>query len=158
MRFVLLLTFLLLAACHITPFRLPNDTSQIVRTKMFLSRYPTELFLRDTLPDKDDFTHFCWKESPALLIATARQKDPIVFDPKEYCDPDKCSCTIPVSKLIAQMTPAFVLKHQQDVCGGGGPPLPPDVRNRLCTAYVARSAGMKVEPIPSEADLAMLRQ
>jgi hypothetical protein len=114
--------------------------------------------LRDVLPGDDDYTHFCWTEGPALLIATAEQKDPIIFDPKEYCDPDRCACTIPASKLVAQMTPTFVLKHKQDVCAGRGPPLRPEIQTQLCTAYVAQSVGMRVEPIPSEAEAAMLRR
>ena len=156
MRYLACLGMLLLIGCDGLPLRFPNDTTITVRMDDHGRRFPTLLKLEDIPPNQTFGSRHCWKDSDAFFLATKNHPDPIVFDPKDFCEPRHCDCEIPVSRLIKRMTPAFVLRHQQDVCSGGGPFLQPDVRTQLCTAYVARTLGVKTAPLPWETDAAML--
>jgi len=89
----------------------------------------------------------------AILLATEQYPDPIVFDPKDFCD-GLCQCDFPVSELLKRMTPSFALRRQQEVCAGGGPFLLSDVRKQLCEAYVARATGNSLSSGPDPAMLA----
>jgi len=56
------------------------------------------------------------------------------------------------------MTPAGVLKRQQDVCGGRVSFLQPGIRTQLCTLYTARSTGDPSAPLLSRELDAMLEE
>jgi len=155
-KYLICISFLVLTGCDGLPLRVPNDTSQTIRIDIHDRRLPTAVELEERKPGEVFGTRRCWKDSDAILLSTRRYPDPIVFDPKKFCDLDYCDCEILVSKLVRQTTPAMVLKNQQDVCAGRGPFLQPDVRTQLCTVYVARTVGDRTLPLPYETDPAML--
>ena len=153
MRYLPCLAVALLAGCDTMPVRVPNDTSQTVRIDIHGRDFPTPIQLEGLYPSLDFGTRHCWEKSDSILLATKEYPDPIVLAPKDFCNPRLCDCDIPVSKLLKQMTPRFVLKRQQAVCAGGGPFLRSDVRVQLCVAYVARAMG---KSLSSGTDPAML--
>jgi hypothetical protein len=149
-----LLALLLRAGCiYHMPMAIENDTPQAVLMDITVRAYPWPVRLEEIKPQRFMNSRHCWKKNDAILLATKQHPDPIVFDPKDFCD-GLCQCDFPVSRLLKQMTPGFTLKRQQEVCGGGGPFLQPDVRKQLCEAYVARATGNSLSSGPDPAMLA----
>jgi hypothetical protein len=141
MRYLAWLALPLLAGCDPLPVVVPNDTSEAVRIDIHGRNFPTPIQLEIVEPGSYFGNRYCWEKNDAIFLATKRHPDPIVFDPKDFCDPDECDCEIPVSKLVKQITPAFALERQQDVCAGRGPYMEPDVRAQLCADYARRATG-----------------
>lgn len=148
---------LLLTGCDALPVVIPNDTRETVEMDIHGRRFPTPVQLEKIQPSLNFGSRYCWKDNDAILLATKSQPDPIALDPKDFCDPDDCDCEIPVSRLVKQMTPSFVLKRQRETCMGRGPVLQPENRAALCEAYVARSVGNKPAALFSWEGDAMLR-
>lgn len=124
-----------LAACDAVPLNVPNDTTQVVQIDIHARRYPTPIQLEEVPPGTPFGSRHCWRESDAILLATPTYRNPIVLDPKDFCDPDDCDCEIPVSQFLKRMTPSFVLNSQFETCAGRGPFLQTNVRAKLCAAY-----------------------
>jgi hypothetical protein len=137
-KHLLCLGLLVLAGCDGLPFRQPNDTDQVVWMDVHGRDFPTPVELKKVEPGGTFGTRQCWKKSDSILLATKDLRDPIVLDPKDFCTPGKCSCELPVSKLVHRLTPDFVIERQKDVCGGRGPFLQPEIRGELCKAYLTR--------------------
>jgi hypothetical protein len=136
-----LLLPLLLTGCDPMPVIAPNDTNEDVLMDLHGRDFPTPVELEKIKPGLYFGSRHCWKTHDAILVANQRYPDPIILDPKDFCNPDDCDCEIPISKIEKRMTPSFVLKSQQQVCAGTGPFLQPDIRTELCTAYLARATG-----------------
>ncbi len=153
MIFVLLLTARMGCVYHM-PMMLENDTAQTVLMDISVGAYPRALRLERIEPLHSMKSRHCWKKNDAIFLATPQYPDPIAFDPKDFCD-RLCQCDFPVSTLLKQMTPALILKRQQDVCTGEGPLLEAYTRKQLCEAYVRRATG---NALSSGTDPAMLRR
>jgi len=151
-----MLALLISTGCDSIPVTVPNDTAHKVRMDIHDRTFPTPVQLEDIVPGSSFGNRYCWDKSDAILLVTQQVPDPIVLDPKDFCDPDECDCEIPVSRLVNRLTPSFVLKRQRDICRGEGPFLQPEIRTELCAAYVARSTGDKPTGLFSWESEAML--
>lgn len=156
MRYLGCIGLFLLAACDAVPVQVPNDTMETVLIDDHDRRFANPLKLEVIRPNQSFGARYCWKETDAIFLATKAYRDPVVFDPRDFCDPDECDCDIPVSKLVRQMTPRGVLKRQQDICAGRGPFLLPGIRAELCAIYGMQSAPDKAAPLSSLEANAML--
>lgn len=158
MKHLFCISFILLAGCDAVPVRVYNDTGRTIAMDIHGRDFPTPIELEEIKPGGKFGTRHCWKHSDAILLATRANLEPIVLNPKDFCDPDKCDCEIQVSRLVKRMSPRFVLQSQRDVCAGRGPFLQPGNRAELCAAYVERSAGHEPTALFSLQAEAMLRR